>query len=117
MAQLDLFNFNNQEVPSTSYQRKEFDRYDSPLWFATTLLEKVGITGTVLECCVGGGAISDVLKASPKVKQVLTNDIDERVGSDFHLDATHAESWDKFPPISWVITNPPFDILTGLKPR
>lgn len=101
-----------EKPPTTPYQRKEFDRYDSPLWFAPVLLERVPISGTVIECCSGGGQISEVLKSYKNIKDVVTNDIDTSTDADFHFDATKPFFWGSLSTITridWVITNPPYN--------
>ena len=89
MMQLSL----SDEPAPYSYKRKALDRYDSPLWFGTTLLEKVPISGSILECCSGGGQISEVLRSYKKITNLITNDIDISTEADFHLDATSLNSW------------------------
>lgn len=54
----------------------------------------------ILEPCNGKGDISRLFP------NVVTNDIVS--GSDYQLDATLKESWNQFPEIDWVVTNPPF---------
>lgn len=106
-SQLTLFD--GLEIEPAPYKRKELDRYDSPYWFATVLLERIPVSGTVIECCVGGGQISEVLRPYRNIDRLYTNDIDRTVKSDFNLDATKEESWAKMPPlIDWVVTNPPY---------
>jgi hypothetical protein len=110
MQQLTLF---VEEKVKPLYQRKELDRYDSALWFAEVLLERVPISGTILEPCSGGGNLSKVLIHHQKISAVITNDIDISTEADFHLDATTSECWEKiqksYPIIDWVVTNPPYN--------
>lgn len=89
--------------------RHEFDRYDSPHWFLTHLPKHLTIAGTVLEPCVGGGNLSQLLPHFKGVTRVWTNDLDPKVTADFNLDATDPNSWKYLPPVDWVITNPPFN--------
>ncbi len=85
--------------------RVKFDFYETPPWQTQALLRRVQIAGTVLECCVGDGSLAKQLSHC----QVITNDIDTNRLADFHLDATAADSWQKFPACDWVVTNPPFN--------
>ncbi|ALF56573.1 hypothetical protein ACX27_27355 [Nostoc piscinale CENA21] len=97
-------------------ERHRLDFYESPSWFTTELLRHVPISGVIGEPCVGGGAfgsavaggIASLLRSWPHSTHIWTNDIDPNKQSDYHLDATLAESWALFPNTDWIITNPPY---------
>lgn len=81
-----------------------YKKYYTPEFAIEGLCNLVSITGsTILEPCVGKGAISNYL--IKKGYNVITNDLDPRVESDYHFDATNS-LW----PIKadWIITNPPY---------
>jgi DNA (cytosine-5)-methyltransferase 1 len=91
-----------------SVKRHHLDFYESPWWFTTEMCKYVPISGTVLEPCVGGGAIAEILKHHPAIAVVATNDIDDNKQADYHFDVTLPESWEQLPECDWVVTNPPF---------
>ncbi|MHC5748591.1 MAG: hypothetical protein ACYTXT_43480, partial [Nostoc sp.] len=88
--------------------RHPLNFYESPSWFTTELLRHVRLSGVIGEPCVGHGAIASLLSVWPYTKQMWTNDIDPHKAADYHLDATLAESWAKFPDCDWICTNPPY---------
>jgi hypothetical protein len=101
--QLSLFSL--KPIPQG---RRELDFYETPDWMPRTVLEYVGnFGGTVLEPCVGDWAIANVL--AEYGVQLVTNDIDPLRQADFHLDASKSESWEKFPVVDWIVTNPPYN--------
>lgn len=88
--------------------RRTNDQYFTPAFATRGLLNRVPIRGTVLECCAGENDITDALRSA--VTYVFTNDIDPSIGkADYHLDASLPESWTRFHPVDWVVTNPPFN--------
>lgn len=100
---------------SQSLIRHEF--YETPQANCRLLFDTVNIEGTVLEPCVGSGAI--VRAGVGRDRAWLTNDIDpfwEQAGS--HLNAAQEELWRWYGidnhltncPIDWVVTNPPFSL-------
>lgn len=99
---------------TTQLLRHELDRYDSPHWLLTHTLRYVNVQGTVFDPCVGGGLHASLLKESPHIDKVITNDVSPLVEADFHLDATNNIIWNKHRYVTnqctfdWVITNPPF---------
>ncbi|MEO1432815.1 MAG: DNA cytosine methyltransferase, partial [Cyanobacteria bacterium J06633_8] len=95
-------------VASRQVERHEFDFYQSPVWYAIELLKHQHIEGTVLEPCVGDGAIADILDLSPLIRDIFTNDIDSKRCTNSHLDATDPLNWVNMPVTDWVITNPPY---------
>lgn len=98
----------------TNGQRRPNDWYPTPAWATEILLTVTGITGTVLEPCVGAGHIANVLRR--REIDVMTNDLDPRFPADFHMDALSADFAHRFRP-DWVISNPPFVIADRLVPR
>ena len=94
--------------------RSRLDFYETPVWQTRALCRRLALRGSVLECCVGDGSLSNALKQwtpEPRIK-VFTNDIDPARAADFHLDATKPELWTKQRggwDLDWVVTNPPFN--------
>ena len=90
--------------------RVKNDYYPSPdklirAWLATDTL--LSTRDTILECCDGKGAISNMLRDSGHI--VESTDITDGAG----YDATTDEYWvDRSP--DWVITNPPFNVATPI---
>ena len=101
---------------TTASDRHLLDRYDSPRWMTDTLLHALKIRfpeGTVfLECCVGGGSIADVLKASGY--KVITTDIDPACNPHYVLDMTQEASWVILPPFDYVVSNLPFNVADSI---
>jgi hypothetical protein len=104
--------------------RRDHDFYETPSWQTRALLRRLNITGPVIECCAGRGAISMLL-----VKQhrgpVIVNEpfeqhqwtlADTTYGTPFTLDATRPEAWATFPWVDWVVTNPPFNLADKIVP-
>lgn len=90
--------------------RHELDRYDSPHWLLTHTLRYVNVQGCVFDPCVGGGLHASLLRESPHINQVVTNDINPLVSADYNLDATQGNLWRGLASdIDWVVTNPPFN--------
>ena len=89
------------------------DAYYTPEWMVRILLDRLPIRGSVLEPCVGDGAIARHLQ---DIARVRTNDIDPAVESDFRLDARRPELWERGP-WDWVITNPPFSYAEQIIPQ
>ena len=86
--------------------RRACDFYATPSWMVGSLLAAEPIHGSVLEPCCGDHAIVRALASAHRV--VRTNDINSTHHADHHLDARDRVSWASFPPVEWVITNPPF---------
>ena len=108
MNQLTL-DFSVPESTKPTMKRHDFDRYDSPHWFITHLLNYIKLEGIVGEPCKGSGNISKLLGFIKHVNHVWTNDIDPSVVSDYHLDAADPKSWEQLPYTDWIVTNPPFN--------
>lgn len=106
----------------------DYEFYETPAAFTRWLFDVVTIEGTVLEPCVGDGAI---VKAGPMMAPLssprvfahrdwVTNDLDQRWSADHHLDASNPELHKRldsvFGGVDWVVSNPPFtpaiDIIT-----
>lgn len=77
---------------------------------------------TILEPCVGNGAMLRVLEEAYPLCRIVTNDInpDVQVSPDYQLDMTLPESWDRILEetrgIDWVITNVPFNRAEAILP-
>jgi hypothetical protein len=97
--------------------RQMYDFYPTPEWATRALLRAVpGIdqAKSILEPCAGDGHISKVLALElPEVK-ITTNDIDRSRKVDSHYDANYGPSWTYFPPVDWIISNPPFVSAVGI---
>lgn len=98
----------------TSRQKRRLhDFYPTPAWATQELLARVPqISGTILECCSGDGAIASVLSSQC---QVVTNDIDVYRNSDLHFDAADQKQWIDGD-YDWIITNPPFSSAPSIVP-
>lgn len=99
--------------------RHQNDFYETPGKLTRELLNRVTISGTILEPCAGSSAITKVLREYPYSNTVLESD---RAWQDrrYHpTDATTEEFWqywrshlqDNYPEqgLQWVVTNPPFN--------
>ena len=91
-------------------QRVANEYYPSPdklirAWLATDKL--LSTRDTILECCDGQGAISNVLRQSGYMVEAT----DIMHGSGY--DATTPEYWENRSP-DWVFTNPPFNVATSI---
>lgn len=95
--------------------RRPWDAYYTPESAVKTLLEHVNITGRVMECCSGEGAI-----ALPLVGHgcsVVTNDLNPDMPSLLHRDATRVGWWEGLAnPYEWVVSNPPFAVASQIVP-
>lgn len=99
-------------------KRSLVDFYGTPEGATKSLLTRVSISGSILECCDGAGAISSVLAAEEGISRIITNDLyPTREGKDFYLDATAPASWRSFPAVEWVVTNPPFALAPRIIPH
>ena len=90
--------------------RHKFDRYDSPHWYLSSLIQYVSVSGVIGEPCAGGGNLSNLFPYINGVNKIWTNDIDLSVNADSHSDATNPKSWEQFPGTDWIVTNPPFNV-------
>ncbi|MEM9944714.1 MAG: hypothetical protein AAF810_01435 [Cyanobacteria bacterium P01_D01_bin.36] len=97
-------------------KRKAYDFYPTGQKAAKQMLDRLPFTlsGSVFEPCIGTADIAAPLR--DRGLTVWANDIDPSREADFHLDATHPESWAKFPEVHWVITNPPFSHASKILP-
>lgn len=69
----------------------------------------------ILECCAGDGAIVTVIRERYPESWIQTNDVDRKLATDLHFDATKPWPTEVGWPgrtqrlgFDWVITNPPF---------
>lgn len=94
--------------------RRHLDQYFTPASATEELQKQIDFSGSwVLECCNGDGGISSVLRT----RATKTNDIDERLESDYCLDASLPESWKAFPQgAHWVVSNPPVNQAAQIVP-
>lgn len=98
-------------------ERSDFDFYETPSWMTYALLRfHPAIRGaTVLECCAGRNAITNVLHEARCT--VHTNDLDRRHAAETRYNAASADYWGLIaPPVDWVITNPPFNVAMDILP-
>lgn len=99
--------------------RRKHDFYPTPGWATLELLNRIPISGALLEPCVGGGDIADPLEehvVHGGASRLRTNDLDQRWVADSHDDATRAAWWQSLGPLDWVITNPPFLVADKILP-
>lgn len=95
-----------------SSSRRQLDQYFTPSFATHELLKVVHLTGNVLECCNGDGAISKEIQAVDSPCTVWTNDIDRSLKVDFQFDATERFNWSLMTggiDYDWVTSNPPFN--------
>lgn len=87
--------------------RVELDYYATPEESTLKLIEKEKFNGTVLEPCVGGGHIAEVLKKTTEA-EVIGVDIVDR-----GYEGTHLVDFMEYEPsvkINHVVTNPPYSM-------
>jgi hypothetical protein len=96
--------------------RREHDFYPTPGWATSELLKRVPVEGDVFEPCVGRGDILRELAECPRVRSIGDNDIDRLMPAMFHGDATDPAWWKSLGPITWVVTNPPFNVAHKILP-
>lgn len=95
-------------------KRHEFERYFTPSWAMSALLDGVPEIGgsTVIDCCSGGTDTAMIRVLGERFDHVVTNDIDPSVGAKYQLDASRAEFWELMracePHAKWTVFNPPF---------
>jgi len=89
-------------------KRRNNDAYFTPEWAIKALLERVDVTGKVLEPCAGSHVITNVLRENKNITEVVTNDISVEYSQDHYTDACNKTiySTNKY---DWIITNPPFN--------
>jgi hypothetical protein len=94
--------------------RRHLDQYFTPASATLELQYLIPFHESwVLECCNGDGGISKVLNTAA----TKTNDIDESLAADFHLDASLKSSWEQFTVgAHWVVSNPPFNQAAEIVP-
>lgn len=97
-------------------ERQDFDFYATPGFMTRSLLHfhPAIAKATVLECCSGGDAITNVLRHEFGCK-VYTNDYDTRQPAETHYDAATNVYWAGLAPqVDWVVTNPPFNLAMAI---
>jgi len=109
-------------APRVVEGRRPLDFYETPEWQTVALLDRIPIRGSVLEPCVGDGAIANVLKsrwpmASASESCLITNDIDPARTADYTLDAAQDELWERVGLVDWVVTNPAFNVAMPIVQR
>ena len=111
--QLTIYDGLNEPSPFT--ERHEDDFYETPARLTKELLDRVPISGSVLEPCCGKNAIADVLDNQPNIKAVGTDINLDGLGKP--TDATTKKYWEAwrshfkehYGGLNWVVTNPPFN--------
>lgn len=101
--------------------RRKNDFYPTPEFATYELLRHVPqISGSILEPCVGDGAIARVIDSGERV--VYGSDIDPQMNASFCGDATRRDFWEGVKQImpedriDWVVTNPPFNVAPQILP-
>ena len=89
--------------------RRPLDAYPTPARLTDALLQDVPIAGHVLEPCAGAGLMADALQAAPDVCVVYRNDISLVYDTLWTNDATDPSAVIWGLPLSWVVTNPPYN--------
>jgi hypothetical protein len=84
--------------------RRKLDFYPSPSWASDVLWDQV-VPFDWAEPCVGRG---DLITDKNRRELAWTNDVDPEREATYHLNACHPSSWDTFPSVAWIVTNPPF---------
>lgn len=93
-----------------SKRAKELNQYFTPPGPVVLLREYLmdgvyfGQSRNVFEPCAGDGGIADVFDNYGH--DVVTNDVDPRMGADITSDFVRGEA--EYPEADWIITNPPF---------
>ena len=87
-------------------KRCKNDHYETPLWMPWCLELIVPVEGLTLEPCCGK-SVSIANYFRPK-HAVITNDIDQNIRANYHLDLSIKSNWNHLPDVHWVITNPPY---------
>lgn len=94
-------------------EEKDKEQYFTRSEITKSLLFRVSINGTIFEPCAGMNHITQVLEDFEL--RVFTNDIDEKMNTDFHFDASDIKNWDVLnDKIDWVVTNPPFSLAASI---
>lgn len=93
--------------------RRAFDRYATPARAVEALCHHwpTILLGDVLEPCAGRGDLVTALERlmyGRSEGRVITNDIDPAMECEHTSDATTDEAWAAFPPVPWVVSNPPY---------
>lgn len=104
---------------------RPFEFYETPPGVTAALLAHLPSLErrSVLDPCVGDGAIVRVLEERYPHALYMTNDLDPLRPADRHVDATTAEGWRELERraglslIDWVITNPPFSLAHLIIPQ
>jgi len=97
--------------------RRENDFYETAPWQVDALVDNLPemMSGLVLCPCVGDGSLMRQLERRRPALAFVTNDIDATKDADFHLDMTHADSWNRIAQSvgarpDWVVENYPFNL-------
>ena len=101
--------------------RRPNDFYPTPEFATRELLRHVpDIRGTIVECCIGDGAIARVIDGGER--WIFGNDIAPQLNCSFCGDATDRNTWEAMEDsmvnerIDWVVTNPPFSVASKIVP-
>ena len=103
------------DVGGKTYSRNSFDRYRTKATQLEKLFECISLKGmTVADIC--GGKHDLIYETLSKLKDTkcITNDLNPKVHSDYHLDVTDDLFIDKWSELSnriavqWIVTSPPY---------
>lgn len=93
-------------------KRIENDAYYTPKALTRALDKEVVISGRILECCAGNGAIAGALAEHDPNRKIFQSDL----AWDSKCDATTRQYWESIGDIDWTVTNPPFNSAAEIIP-
>ena len=95
-------------------KRHKNDLYETDRKLTAVLTSHIGLSGRVLECCAGRGAMAAALP-NPHVSRLITNDIDAALNPELNYNAASKALYDLTKP-DWTVTNPPFSEAEDILP-
>lgn len=104
-------------VDAEQLGRRAHDYYPTPAWMTVALLKRIPVSGRVLEPCAGRGAISEVLRACPRLIVSENEPFESCPTATWRLDAAQPATWQKWSRFDWVVTNPPFALADQIVPQ
>jgi len=94
----------------------DYEFYETPPFVTEWLCDHVRFQGTVVDPCVGAGAMTRVIGARYPEVAFITNDLDPQWDAMAHEDASDPRYWRQFLPgmVDWVAVNPAFSIAAPI---